>query len=107
MQKPFSLSRETSCVIPSNDHECEVILSNTMISLKDPPPLDYWEVDPAWDGKIFRSACQARRSNRSTEIPLELKMPAEPTNVCVRAVTVGGSVIQSHIQPVTNTPDRL
>jgi DNA modification methylase len=107
MQKPFSLSRESSSVIPVDSRDCPVIVSNMTISLKDPPALDYWEVDPAWDGKIFRSAFQARRSNRSTEIPLEIKMPAAPTNVCVRAVTVDGTVIQSHIQPVPNSPDRF
>jgi hypothetical protein len=65
--------------------------------LKDPPPLDYWEIDPAWDGQVFRSAFQARRPNRSDEIPLKIKMPVLPTNVCVRAVTVEGVMIQSHI----------
>jgi hypothetical protein len=78
-----------------------------MLALINPPALDYWEVDPDWDGKIFRSAFQARRSNRSTEISLEIKMPAAPTNVCVRAVSIDGSVIQSYVQPVTNTPDRF
>ncbi len=107
MQKPFSLSREPSAVIPTYGLDCPVIVSNLMISLKDPPALDYWEVDPAWDGKIFRSVFQARRSNRSAEIPLEIKMPAAPTNVCVRAVTVDGSVIQSHVQPVSHSPDRF
>ena len=107
MQKPFSLSRDSTALIPPNALECLVNISNLTISLINPPPLDYWEVDPAWDGKIFRSACQARRSNRSAEIPLEIKMPVAPTNVCVRAVTVDGSVIQSHVQPVSHTPDRF
>ena len=107
MQKPFSLSRDSTALIPPNALECLVTISNLTVSLKNPPPLDYWEVDPAWDGKIFRSACQARRSNRSAEIPLEIKMPVAPSNVCVRAVTVDGSVIQSHVQPVSHTPDRF
>jgi len=107
LRKPFSLSRETSALIPTNSFDCRIIVSNLTISLIDPPALDYWEVDPAWDGKIFRSVFQARRSNRSAEISLEIKMPAAPTNVCVRAVTVDGSVIQSHIQPVSNAPDRF
>ena len=106
-QKPFSLSRDSTALIPTNALECLVNISNLTVSLKNPPPLDYWEVDPAWDGKIFRSAWQARRSNRSAEIPLEIKMPVTPTNVCVRAVTVDGSVIQSHVQPVSHTPDRF
>jgi DNA modification methylase len=107
IQKPFSLSRDSTALIPPNALECLVNISNLTVSLKNPPPLDYWEVDPAWDGKIFRSACQARRSNRSAEIPLEIKMPVALTNVCMRAVTVDGSVIQSHVQPVSHTPDRF
>jgi len=106
LQKSFSLSRDSSTSIPLNTLECPVNVSDLSVSLKNPPPLDYWEVDPAWDGKIFRSACQVRRSNRSADIPLEIKLPVAPTNVCVRAVTLDGSVIQSHVQPISHTPDR-
>jgi DNA modification methylase len=105
--KSFSISRESCAKIPADEREYSIRLSGQTLSLNDPPSLDYWEVDPAWDGKIFRSTFQARRSNRSAEIPLEIKMPAAPTNVCVRAVTVDGSVIQSHVQPVTHAPDRF
>jgi len=97
MQTPFTLSRETAFRVPSNALTCSFVFSDLTLSLKDPPALDYWEIDPAWDGIIFRSAIQTRRPNRSAEIPLELKMPVAPTNVCVRAVTVDGSLIQSHI----------
>jgi DNA modification methylase len=97
MQTPFTLSRETAFRVPSNALTCSFIFSDLTLSLKDPPALDYWEIDPAWDGIIFRSAIQTRRPNRSAEIPLELKMPVAPTNVCVRAVTVDGSLIQSHV----------
>ncbi len=107
MQKPFTVSRDISALIPSNGLDCTVSVTNLTVSLVDPPALDYWEVDPGWDGKIFRSAFQARRSNRSADILLEIKLPAAPTNVCVRAVTVDGSVIQSHVQPVSNPPDRF
>jgi site-specific DNA-methyltransferase (adenine-specific) len=94
---PFTLYSETASEIPSSALPCSIAVSNLTILLKDPPPLDYWEIDPAWDGKIFRSAIQARRPNRSAEIPLEIKMPVAPTNVCVRAITVDGLLIQSHV----------
>jgi DNA modification methylase len=97
MQTPFTLSRETAFRVPSNALTCSFVFSDLTLSLKDPPALDYWEIDPAWDGIIFRSAIQTRRPNRSAEIPLELKMPVAPTNACVRAVTVDGSLIQSHV----------
>lgn len=57
--------------------------------------LDYWEVDPAWDGKTFRSAAQARRPNRSAEIPLEIELPVAAANLRVRAVTVEGELIET------------
>ena len=106
-RKPFTISRESSAAIPVNDTELPVSLLNQMLAIINPPALDYWEVDPDWDGKIFRSVFQARRSNRSAEISLEIKLPAAPTNVCVRAVCIDGSVIQSHVQPVTHPPDRF
>ena len=78
-----------------------------MIRLVDAPELDYWEVDPAWDGSCFHSAMQARRPNRSGQIPLEIKSPAALTNLCVRAVTITGELIQLHVQPVSHSPDGL
>jgi len=107
LSSPFALYREKASVFPSNALPYSVVITNQTLYLKDPPPLDYWELDPAWDGKVFRSAFQARRPNRSVEIPLEIKMPEAPTNVCVRAVTLDGAVIQSHIQPVSHSPDRF
>jgi DNA modification methylase len=63
------------------------------VSLTTDLELDYWEVDPAWDGKIFRSVAQAKRPVRSGEIPLELKIQAAG-NLCLRLVTVDGSQYQ-------------
>ena len=37
--------------------------------------LDYWEVDPDWDGQIFRSALQALRPHKKGSIPTELMLP--------------------------------
>lgn len=50
------------------------------------PPLDYWEVDPAWDGNVFRSVAQAWRPWRSANLPTTLSLPA----AC--AVVDGGGV---------------
>jgi DNA modification methylase len=56
----------------------------------------YWEVDPAWDGKIFRSAAQAVRPVRSGQMPMELKIKAG-RNVCVRLVTAKGKQYQLNV----------
>jgi DNA modification methylase len=105
LSSPLSIYYENALLIPACDKDLGIKISNRVISIKNPAPLDYWEVDPNWDGKIFRSVSQASRPNRSAEIPLEIKMPVTPTNVCVRAVTVDGSQIQSNVKSVPNPPD--
>jgi DNA modification methylase len=94
---PFTLQRDKNCVIPSTHTSIKVAIQSETIRLVDAPELDYWDVDPAWDGKFFHSAMQARRPNRSGQIPLEIKSPAAPINLCVRAVTIDGGQIQLHV----------
>ena len=96
-QSPFTIYHEPATIIPSIPPSFSFAVSGRTVSLITPPALDYWEIDPAWDGNIFRSAIQARRPNRSVEIPLKMKTPVTPTNVCVRAVTVDGFLIQLHV----------
>ena len=109
VEKPVSLSFATKLSIPTSTSSFALLTSGQTLFLHKPPALDYWEIDPAWDGKIFHSAIQVRRPNRAGEIPLEIKLPAAPTNVCVRAITVDGEQIQQllHVQPVSDSPDRL
>jgi len=58
--------------------------------------LDYWEVDPAWDGCVFRSAVQAVRPLRKGLLPSELSLPESLAGktTCIRAVSVAGEVNQ-------------
>jgi DNA modification methylase len=58
------------------------------------PSLDYWEADPAWDGKIFRSVAQALRPRKTQTIPGELTLPFPPQNLCLRFVTITGDTYQ-------------
>jgi DNA modification methylase len=55
--------------------------------------LDYWEVDPDYDGKLFRSLAQAHRPFRRGELAAALDIPAVNAIRCVqiRAVKVDGS----------------
>jgi DNA modification methylase len=96
-QKPFSIHRDAASPIPFSLSNLSLITSGPTISLRNPPALDYWEIDPAWDGKTFYSAMQAQRPNRSGQIPLEIKLPAAPTNLCVRATTIEGEQIQLNV----------
>ena len=96
-QRPFSIQREATSLIPISHSNLSLVASGSTLTLRNPPALEYWEIDPAWDGKVFHSAMQAQRPNRSAEIPLEIKMPTVPTNVCVRATTIEGEQIQLHV----------
>ena len=71
-------------------------ITPTSVRLETHLELDYWEVDPAWDGKIFHSAAQASRPARSGMIPLELKINSG-RNICIRMVTVEGECFQLNV----------
>jgi site-specific DNA-methyltransferase (adenine-specific) len=105
-ENPFSVQRDMECPIPSNPIKLKMEVKSESVRLIDPPELDYWEIDPDWDGKLFHSRAQARRPNRFGQIPHEIKLPAAPTNVCVRAISVDGSQVQLNVQPVPHPPDR-
>lgn len=93
----FSMQREAGSLIPISLELMSIEINAETIRLLNAPDLDYWEVDPAWDGESFHSMMQARRPERSGKIPLEIKLPAVPTNVCVRAVTIDGEQILLHV----------
>jgi DNA modification methylase len=95
--QPFTLQREAVSSIPAASAIIKVEVISNIVRLMDAPDLDYWEVDPAWNGDTFHSAMQVRRPNRSTQFLREIKLPAAPTNVCVRAVTIDGQLIQLHV----------
>jgi site-specific DNA-methyltransferase (adenine-specific) len=60
--------------------------------------LDYWEVDPDWDGVIFRSAAQASRRRGAKTMPSSLELPPESgKRACFRLVTAEGEIRQFEI----------
>jgi DNA modification methylase len=98
LQTSFSLERDSSvsAPVPSAPTTVNLEVSGQSVCLETNLGLDYWEIDPAWDGKIFRSAAQAKRSVRSGEIPLELKIKAGD-NLCIRLVTAEGEQFQLNV----------
>jgi DNA modification methylase len=54
--------------------------------------LDYWEIDPAWDGEVFYSAAQAIRPRKKEPISGELALPKSigENNIAVRLVNIDG-----------------
>jgi hypothetical protein len=97
-QAPFSLERDSGFAFPllPAPKTVRVQRSKEAISLHTPMELDYWEVDPDWDGKTFKSAAQAARPARSREIPLQLKIKAG-RKICIRLVSAAGAQFQLHV----------
>jgi DNA modification methylase len=92
---PFTFWHEshTAPAIPS--FQTDVLPSRVGDRVCLPPnlqtELDFWEIDPAYDGRVFRSAAQASRPLRRGPLNAELAIPPETTGaVCVRMVTVNG-----------------
>jgi DNA modification methylase len=58
--------------------------------------LDYWEIDPNWDGQLFRSAYQVWRPRRKGDIPAEIRLPVEwmGAQKRIRLVEIGGRLIE-------------
>jgi len=93
----FSLERDITLPPPfSASSKIRIAHKKDLIKIDTDLPLDYWEVDPAWDGKIFKSAAQAQRPIRSGEISHEIKLETG-RRVCVRFVTVEGRMFQAEL----------
>jgi DNA modification methylase len=94
----FTLEHDSSMesVAKVDRKKAKVLISKDSIKLVTSLEIDFWEVDPDWDGKMFKSAAQAQRHVRSGDLPLELKIKIG-RKVCVRLVTVQGKHIQLNI----------
>jgi adenine specific DNA methylase Mod len=99
LDTPFSLLRETGTPIERlTSREKIVNIFNKKLILEgvDLAELDYWEVDPAWDGQVFCSAAQAVRPLRRHPIAEDLQLPVATSSqsIAVRLVKVDGTQIQ-------------
>jgi site-specific DNA-methyltransferase (adenine-specific) len=103
----FSFEHDSALApVRAESKKIKVHHSGDTIRLETTLAVDFWEVDPNWDGKIFKSAAQAQRHSRSGELPLELKIKIG-RNACIRLVTVQGKEVQLNIQAVANAADGL
>jgi site-specific DNA-methyltransferase (adenine-specific) len=95
---PFSLEHEIGFSPPilTTPKSTKVGLAKDSLSLETMLDVDYWEVDPHWDGITFRSAAQAQRPVRNGLIPHELKIKAG-SKLCIRLVTAQGGQYQLHV----------
>ncbi len=92
---PFTVEREAQTCLPfSTSSGPGLHRSGDSVHVSDGVALDYWEVDPAWDGRVFRSAEQAQRAIGSGEVRRTLKIKTG-RDACVRLVTVDGELFQT------------
>jgi len=97
-ESPFWLEHDPAHPFPVKHATLNVQLSKDAIGIANAKKLDYWEVDPAWDGKTFNSAAQASRPVRRGEMPAELAIKIGRSRVaCVRWVTVDGRQFQMEL----------
>jgi len=92
-QVPFALERDSTSPFSVQAGKGKVEQKADSLQIETPLDLDYWEVDPAWDGKTFKSAGQAVRPVRGDHVSCELNIKTG-RNVCVRLVTVQGEQFQ-------------
>jgi DNA modification methylase len=97
-EAPFSLERDANSPLPilPVPESTRAELSQNSVFLETNLDLDSWEVDPDWDGVIFKSAAQAGRPVRSGTIPCELKIKIG-SRVCIRLVTTQGKQYQLNV----------
>jgi DNA modification methylase len=96
----FSIERDIAVknIVSHKAGKTKVIVSADTVRLETSLDVDFWEVDPDWDGKMFKSAAQAQRHVRSGELPLELKIKiGRKRKACIRLVTVQGKQFQLNI----------
>jgi site-specific DNA-methyltransferase (adenine-specific) len=94
---PFALDREDgSCFPLVEKSKFRIQSSPEAIKVIGRDGLDYWEIDPEWDGMTFRSAAQAQRPVRSAEIARELRIKTG-RRFCVRLITVEGEMFQREL----------
>lgn len=94
----FSFERDSAVKNEMADKSKKIRLNifDGYIRLDTSLDVDFWEVDPDWDGKMFKSAAQAQRHARSGVLPLELKTKIGG-KVCIRLVTVEGKQFQLNV----------
>ena len=107
---PFTLLRESGSKLevtlvapkPGEAGPAHLELSGDWSSAQIPQEqlaeLDYWEVDPAWDGEVFRSAAQAVRRRGAYSMPAHLSFPAiTGSRPSFRLVTTSGNINQINL----------
>jgi DNA modification methylase len=95
--RPFTLQRDAEINIPTGEQSIHCEKDGNTLLITDASNIDYWEIDPEWEGGIFQSRMQAHRPKRSGVIPGEITLPTSDSPICIRAVTLSGNLIEREI----------
>ena len=96
---PFNIKLESSLELKRiSGHRNDFQLNDNMLIIHPNllVDLDYWEIDPDWDGQVFCSVSQAIRPRKKGPIPGELTLPNSigKRNIAVRLVKIDGEQTQ-------------
>ncbi len=95
--EPFTLERQAPFCFPlAKSSKVELNIQPDSVHVNGRLALDYWEVDPNWNGIIFKSAAQARRPIRNGELSHDIKIKTG-RKMCVRLITVKGEMLQREL----------
>ncbi len=86
---------------PTSPPEFQIDPENASITLSSTPAnLEYWEVDPDYDGQVFCSVAQAVRPRKKAEIQNEIKLKSiQPgKQIVVRLLYTSGEQTQKILQ---------
>jgi DNA modification methylase len=97
-KSPFLMVQDAGAAVHSMPSKNQIRIRHhkNSLALSTRLDLDYWEVDPDWDGKIFKSVAQASRSNRGSAVAKEIEIKIGRRN-SVRLVTAKGEKFQLHV----------
>ena len=97
---PFSMSKDQSHTIQikhvDGSKEIRRIGNKIHLEVADPSAIDYWELDPNWNGEIFHSAGQAVRPRKKQPINKMIIIPTSfyGNRYCIRLVHLNGVIEQ-------------
>jgi len=90
----FAMRQLTGSKPKDNDHQLadslNLKLDGKVIKLvaQQLDKVDYWEIDPAWNGQVFRSVAQAVRPGRKGSVSDQLLLPSVTSELSIRARVV-------------------
>jgi DNA modification methylase len=91
-EQPAQILKKEDVFLSRTDTGLTVALSDSLLA-----DLDYWEVDPDWDGSVFKSFAQITRPRKHGVITKEVSIPyiRGEKPVCVHLVNVDGKRSQA------------